>query len=261
MQFLRIFKTLLLTYYAEMVEYRAELLLWALSGSLPLILMGVWVQAAQSGSFQLSALQFARYFLAVFLTRQFTVVWVIWEFERDIIEGTLSFRLLQPLDPIWHHIGSHLGERLARLPLVGGLIILFFLLYPAAWWVPSLPALVTYGFVVVCAFILQYLIQYTLAMFAFWTEKATSLQEFSFLMYLFLAGVVAPIEVFPEPFKTIVLLLPYPYLVNFPASVLTGLPINIGQGLFMIGIWSLIFLGINRWFWRKGLRQYSGMGA
>jgi ABC-2 type transport system permease protein len=186
---------------------------------------------------------------------------VIWEFERDIIEGTLSFRLLQPLDPIWHHIGSHLGERLARLPLVGGLIILFFLLYPAAWWVPSLPALVTYGFVVVCAFILQFLIQYTLAMFAFWTEKATSLQEFSFLMYLFLAGVVAPIEVFPDPFKTIVLLLPYPYLVNFPASVLTGLPTDVGHGLLMIGIWSLIFLGINRWLWRKGLRQYSGMGS
>jgi ABC-2 type transport system permease protein len=43
---LRLTKTLLSTYYAYMVEFRAELLLWALSGSLPIILMGIWTQAA-----------------------------------------------------------------------------------------------------------------------------------------------------------------------------------------------------------------------
>jgi ABC-2 type transport system permease protein len=44
-------KVFLLVYYAYMMEYRAELFLWALSGSLPLILMGVWYQAAQGGQF------------------------------------------------------------------------------------------------------------------------------------------------------------------------------------------------------------------
>ena len=87
-----------------MLEYRAELLLWALSGSLPFILMGVWTQAAQAGNFGLSAVEFARYFLAVYLVRQLTVVWVIWDFEREIVNGKLSFRLLQPLDPVWHHV-------------------------------------------------------------------------------------------------------------------------------------------------------------
>jgi ABC-2 type transport system permease protein len=258
---LRVPTTLLTTYYAYMVEYRAELLLWALSGSLPIILMGVWTQAAATGNFSLSTIQFARYFLAVFLTRQFTVVWVIWEFEREIIEGKLSMRLLQPLDPGWHHVWSHISERFARVPFVIGLVGLFFLLYPQAFWLPNFPTLITYIFVVASAFILQFLIQYTLSMFAFWTEKASSLQEFSFLMYLFLAGVVAPIEVFPEPIKNVVLWLPYPYLFNFPASVLTGLPIDIPRGLLMIYGWSAIFWVVNRWLWRKGLKQYSGMGA
>ena len=39
-------RVFLSVYYAYMVEYRAELLFWVLSGSLPLILMGVWSQAA-----------------------------------------------------------------------------------------------------------------------------------------------------------------------------------------------------------------------
>ena len=90
---LRVFKTLLVTNYAHMLEYRAELILWALSGSLPFILMGVWNKAATQGSFGLSAIEFTRYFLASYLIRQLTVVWVIWDFEKEISEGTLAFRV------------------------------------------------------------------------------------------------------------------------------------------------------------------------
>jgi ABC-2 type transport system permease protein len=258
---IRIAKTLVSTYYAYMVEYRAELLLWALSGSLPIILMGVWTEAAATGNFSLSSLQFARYFLAVFITRQFTVVWVIYDFEREIVEGKLSMKLLQPLDPGWHHFAGHVGERFARGPFIIILVGLFFLLYPQSFWLPSFSTALTYIFVVGSAFILQFLMQYTIAMFAFWTEKASSLQEFSFLMYLFIAGTIAPIELFPEPVKRIVLLLPYPYLVNLPASVLSGLPIDVPHGLLMIYGWTIVFFGLNRWLWRQGIKQYSGMGA
>lgn len=259
--FLRIFQTLVQTSYAYMVEYRAELILWALAGSLPFILMGVWTQAAGQTNFGLSPTQFARYFLAIYLVRQFTVVWVIWEFEREILDGKLSFRLLQPLDPVWHHITSHIGERFARLPFIALLVGFFFLLYPSAFWIPSLGTLTLFFFVTACALCLQFLIQYTLAMFAFWTEKASSIQDVWFLVYLFLSGAIAPLEVFPPAIRTIALCTPFPYILNFPASILTGLPVNVGQGLIVMGAWGLGFLVINRWLWRLGLKQYSGMGA
>ncbi|MBE9029668.1 ABC-2 family transporter protein [filamentous cyanobacterium LEGE 11480] len=254
-------KTLLTTYYAYMVEYRAELVLWVLSGSLPIILMGAWIQAAESGNFTLSTIQVAQYFFTVAITRQFTVVWVIWDFEKAIVEGKLSMKLLQPLDPGWHHVADHLGERLARFPIIIGFVLLFFLLYPAAFWIPSVGQCLTYTFVVASAFMLQFLLQYTLAMFAFWTEKASSLQELSFLMYIFLSGVVAPIAVFPENVKQFVQWLPYPYVIDFPANILTGLPVDLPRGILMIYGWSALLWVINRWLWKRGLRQYSGMGA
>jgi ABC-2 type transport system permease protein len=96
-QTIHISRTMLSVYYAYMVEYRAELLFWVLSGTFPLILMGLWAEAAQSGQFSLGPTALVRYFLAVFLVRQFTVVWVIWEFEREVVEGKLSPYLLQPL--------------------------------------------------------------------------------------------------------------------------------------------------------------------
>ena len=257
----QIAQTMTSVYYAYMVEYRAELLLWVLSGSLPIILMGIWMEAAQTGNFGLTPVDFARYFLAAFIVRQFTVVWVIWEFEREIIEGKLSFRLLQPLDPAWHYFFSHFAERFARLPFAFGLIVLFFWLYPQSFWVPSLSGFLLFLLAAVLAFALRFLMQYTLSMFAFWTERASALEQFWFLFYLFLSGMVAPLEVYPLQMRAIVLWTPFPYLIHFPASLLVGLPVNLGQGLLVMLGWSGIFFALYRWLWHKGLKQYSGMGA
>jgi ABC-2 type transport system permease protein len=252
---------LLSVYYAYMVEYRAELLLWALSGSLPLIMMGVWTEASQQGSFVLTPIDFARYFLAVFLVRQFTVVWVIWEFEREVVEGKLSPQLLQPIDPVWRHFFSHIAERLARLPFVFGLIALFFVLYPQAFWIPDPLSALLAALVIAMAFVLRFVIQYTFALFAFWTERAAALEELWFLLYLFLSGLIAPLEVFPPGVRAFVLWTPFPYLVNFPASLLVGLPVDVPRGIAVMLAWGIAFFVLNRWLWRRGLKQYSGMGA
>lgn len=254
-------RILVSVYYAYMVEYRAELLLWVLSGSLPLILMGVWVKASQEGQFGLSPLDFIRYFMAVFLVRQFSVVWVVWEFEREIVEGKLSFRLLQPLDPGWHHFASHFAERFARLPFAVILVVLFFVLYPQALWIPSFSDAVLTLVTVLLAFTLRFIMQYTFAMFAFWTERASAIEQFWFLFYLFLSGMVAPLEIFPPLLRQVVQWTPFPYMIHFPASILIGLPVNVPQGILITVGWIALFFGLNRWLWRRGLKQYSGMGA
>lgn len=254
-------RVLLVAYYAYMLEYRAELFLWALSGSLPLILMGVWIKAAQGGQFGLSPLDFTRYFLTVFIIRQFTVVWVIYEFEKDVVQGRLSPRLLQPLDPVWHHVTSHLSERLARLPFALVLVGLFFMLYPQAFWVPPIGNFLLFVVAVIFAFALRFVIQYTFALFAFWTERASAIENFWFLLYLFLSGMIAPLEMFPEPVREVVLWTPFPYLVHFPAALLIGLDEDVVRGFLVTLGWGLLFFVLNRWLWRRGLKQYSGMGA
>lgn len=254
-------KTLLQVYYAYMLEYRAELVLWAIAGLLPIILMGVWTQAAQGGGFGLTPDEFARYFLMVFLVRQLTVVWVIWEFEREVVEGRLSFKLLRPMDPVWDHVASHLSERVARMPFALLLLAIFFLLYPGALFVPSWEGILLGMIATAASFAMRFLMQYTFALVAFWTERASSLEEVWFILYLFLSGLVAPLSVFPEVVRSIALLTPFPYLVYFPASILAGQPVNIGQGFLVLLAWASFFFILNRWLWRKGLRQFSGMGA
>ncbi|MEY3867255.1 MAG: ABC transporter permease [Microcoleaceae cyanobacterium] len=260
----RVIKTaqvLFITHYAYMMEYRAELFLWALSGSLPFILMGIWMEAAQKAQFGLNALEFSRYFLAAFIVRQSNIVWVIWEFEKEVLQGTLSPRLLQPIDPGWHHFISHIAERVARFPFICGLILLFFALYPQSFWLPSLGQFLLFLLVITLGFCLRFIIQYTFSMFAFWIERATAIEQIWFLVSLFLSGLVAPLNVFPETVREIVLWTPFPYFVYFPAAILVGLPVNVWQGILVICLWGSLFFVLNRWLWRKGLKHYSGMGA
>src|SRR5690606_9990866 len=56
--------------FAMMVEFRVELLFWMVATMLPLIMMGLWINAVEAGDFAMSTPQVARYFLAVFLVRQ-----------------------------------------------------------------------------------------------------------------------------------------------------------------------------------------------
>lgn len=258
---LRISRTLLSVYYAYMVEYRAELLLWVLSGTLPLILMGLWAEAAQSGQFSLAPEEFVRYFLAVFVVRQLTVVWVVWEFEKEVLQGKLSPYLLQPIDPVWRHFFSHIAERFARLPFALVLIGLFAVLYPKAVWWPTLGNLVLAVGAIACAFCLRFVMQYTFALCAFWTERASAIEQFWFLIYTFLSGMIAPLELFPDTLRAVVLWTPFPYLIYFPASLLINRPFHVFQGFAAMVIWMGLFLVLNRWLWRQGLKQYSGMGA
>ena len=256
---LRVIPTLLSVYYAYMIEYRAELMFWVLSGSFPLILLGLWQEAARSGQFELTPDQIVRYFLAVFVVRQLTVVWVIWDFEREVLEGKLSPLLLQPLDPGWRHFLSHLAERLARLPFIVALVGLCLWLYPEA---RQAPAHLLWSLGAIClAFCLRFLMQYTSAMVAFWVERATAIEQFSFLLYTFFSGMVAPLALFPETVRAAVFWTPFPYLIYVPASLIVGLPVNIGQSLVTTLLWCVFFWGLNRWLWRRGLKRYSGMGA
>ncbi len=272
---LRKARTILMSHYAHMLEYRAEIFLWALSNSLPIILMGVWIQASQNGDFDFTPQEFARYFFSVFLVRQLTTIWVIWEFEREILEGKLSLRLLQPLDPVWHHVARHLAEKMTRIPLIAIFCGLFFILYPDAAWIPQLKNIFLGLIAIALAFILRFAIQYTFAMLAFWTERASAIQQFWFLFYIFLSGSIAPLEVFPDTVRgsiaplevfpdtvrRIVEWTPFPYMMHFPAVLLMGLPVDFGNSvLIMIG-WTTVFIVLNRWLWRQGLKQYSGMGA
>jgi ABC-2 type transport system permease protein len=228
---------------------------------LPLILLGVWAQAGASGAFSLSQIDFIRYFLAVFVVRQFTFIWVIWEFEELMVSGRLSLQLLQPLNPIWRFFASHLTERVVRLPLVGVIVGLAFLLYPRAFWLPDAAHALGAVALVLFAFLVRFMLQYMMAMLAFWSERAAAIEDLWYVLHLFLSGLIAPLEVYPARVRALAELTPFPYLIYYPANLLCGRDVPVAKALLVLGAWGLVALTVQRRLWKRGLDSYTAMGA
>ena len=265
----RVARTLWGAQYAYMLEYRAEIALWALSGVLPFIMLGVWSaagSAAQASGF--SQPELARYFLCAFVARQFSVVWVVWQFEEDAIQGRLSPYLLQPLHPLWRYAAAHQAEQATRLPFVLLIAAGFFLLQPQAFALPGLARALLGVLAVGLAFAINFLLQSLIAALCFWSERASALERLLYIPYLFLSGLVAPLEAFPEPVRAWALRTPFPLMVAFPARLLSGDPFPAGPhalsmagGFVAMALWIALLFPLLVLVWRAGVRRYSAMGA
>ncbi|MFN9692565.1 MAG: ABC transporter permease [Synechococcaceae cyanobacterium] len=246
-----------------MTEYRAQILLWALSGVLPLLMLAVWSQLEPApGAVGLSREQLDRYFLSAFLTRQFTVVWLVYQFEEDALHGRLSLLLLQPLAPLWRYLASHLAEQATRLPVVLAILAGVFLFQPGSLWLPPLPRLLAGLLAIALAFTINFLLHSGIASLCFWSERASALERLILLPHLFLSGLLAPLSSFPPGLRAFAEATPFPWMLAFPARVLAVDPsLNMAKGFAVQILWIALLLPVALKIWRSGVGRYTAMGG
>ena len=258
--FLYKINTLLKIQYSNMLEYRAEIALWAISGIIPFFMLNIWTNNGLNESINLSKIMLSRYFISAFFVRQFSVVWVVFTFEEDALLGKLSPYLIQPLHPFFRYFAQHLAEQLTRFPFALLIAFVFFILNPESLWIPNVKTTIFAGIATFLSFLIQFLMQSVVATFCFWTEKASSIEKLLFIPTLFLSGLLAPVISFPEFVKSWVYFTPFPYLINFPANLLSGNDTNIISGICMQLIWVFIFFWIFTKTWKSGTKKFTAMG-
>lgn len=263
---LRKMRVLFATRFAEMVEYRAEVIIWMLSGTLSLVMMLVWMaQAAAAPGGQVNGYtpsEFATYFLGIWAVGQLLVVWVAWELDFEVRQGTLSPKLLRPLDPMWGHYAAHVAERVVRLPALLGLVTLFAWIAGARFTADPSAVLAALGLAFL-GFSVRFLYEYTIGLLAFWTESSTSFQELVWLVYAALGGIFAPLAFYPPWVQQAAALTPFPYMLGLPAQLLAGKATlaDAGRGALVLLVWLVVFWFVRLAVWRLGLRKYGAVGA
>ena len=103
--------------------------------------------------------------------------------------------------------------------------------------------------------------QSIIACLCFWTEKASSIERLLFIPTLFLSGLLAPVVSFPENVKSWIYLTPFPYLIDFPANLLSGNSTNVGGGFSMQILWILLLFPLFKKIWAEGTKKYTAMGS
>ena len=253
--------TLLKVQYSNMLEYRVEIALWAISGIIPFFMLNIWTTNNLNESINISDVLISRYFLCAFFVRQFSVVWVVFSFEEDSLMGKVSPYLIQPLNPFIRYFAQHIAEQITRFPFAVIIAIFFFILNPESIWIPSMG---TFFFSIISTFLsfsIQFLIQSIIACLCFWTEKASAIERLLFIPTLFLSGLLAPVTSFPDYVKSWIYLTPFPYLIDFPANILSGNAINVSEGICIQILWILLLFPVFRKIWSAGTKKYTAMGS
>jgi ABC-2 type transport system permease protein len=245
------------------VAYRAEMLIWMLTMTMPLVSLALWSAVAAGAPVgRFGQKEFAAYFLATLVVRQLSGSWVVWELIQDIKSGTLSARLLKPIHPLIAYSAENLGAIPMRALLAAPLAI--FLLFARGAHLPREPLLLgAFALSLFGAWLTTFFVMALIGTLSFFIESSSSVFEIWLASFMLLSGYLLPLELFPPWVRDAAELLPFRYMLGFPVELLIGivprdrlLPNFIMQWSYVgiTGVAALIG-------WRAGVRRFGAYGG
>src|SRR5688572_24376680 len=213
----------------ERLVYRGDFALGTLMRFLPIVTqIFLWYAVFQArGSETLAGYNyedFVAYYLLTMVARAFSSMpGLASGIAGQIRSGEIKKFLIQPIDLLGFLLLGRVAHKLAYY-IVAALpfALVFFLcrdFFPG--W-PSLTAWSGGILSLILCFLLGYYLEACMGLVGFWWLEVSSLLFVYMLFSFFLSGHMFPLDILPEPWKTLVMLTPLPYLAYFPAAVLLG---------------------------------------
>lgn len=252
---------------ANNMAYRGSLIIWVLSGIMqPLVSIVIWQAVAESQGGEAAGFtsgEYAAYFIVTMLVSHFTFIWHMWEFEWRIRTGHFSPILLRPIHPIHNDISENLTYKLVGLIGIVPGVLLMGIVFNADFSGTNWQNLFAFLPSLIFAMILRFVLEWTLALAAFWLTKVSSINNLFDVFFLFLGGQFAPLAVMPGAIQALANALPFRWCIAFPAEValgqVHGRDVLIGYG--MQALWIGIAFGVLAFAWKHAMRQYTAVGA
>jgi ABC-2 type transport system permease protein len=255
--------TLLRVGMAEAMAYRAEFIVWMLTTTLPLVMLGLWTTVASEGRFQgFGPEQFTAYYLAALIVRNLTGSWVVWQINSEVRDGGLSMRLLRPVHPFVTLSATHLAAipLRAMIALPVGLILL---LTTRAGTVEDDPAVLAVLVVaIVGAWLLTFFWLVMIGALSFFIEKSMAVFEVYLGVFAVLSGYLIPLALMPGWVGDLAGWLPFRYMLGFPVELLIGSFDRAGalRGLAIQWAFVAAVFAAALAVWRAGVRRYEAYG-
>ncbi len=250
--------------FAEALAYRAELLVWVLSTTMPFIMMALWTAVARDapvGTYGQAG--FVGYFLATFVVRQLTGAWAAWQINYEVRQGTLAMRLLRPISPLWTYATENLGAVPMRVMVAVPVAVISVLLVgpqavPQHWWGWPLLLVSLLG-----GWLITFLANVCIGTMALYMESSQKVMNVWLVLFFVFSGYMFPVAITPPWMHSLGNWLPFRYQIGLPVEVMTGVH-SLPETLKLIGwqwLWALVLGAFSLALWRRGLRRFAAYGG
>ncbi len=252
--------------FKEAIAYRAELFVWILSTTMPLVMLALFSAVARDAPLgPYGEHEFLAYFLATFIVRQVTGSWAAWQINVDVRQGTLATKLLRPVHPLL----TYGLETLASIPVRFALAVPVALV---ALLVLARDRLTTNPWLWLClpvsllgAWLITLLINFAVGCLAFFVDSSARVMDIYLAAYFVFSGYLIPVDLFPARFKGALDLLPFRYQIGLPVDILTARydlsPSAVLGPLALQWLWVAIVGGLATVSWRRGIKHFGAFGG
>jgi ABC-2 type transport system permease protein len=261
---LRALPALLRVGFLDALAYRAEMLVWVLATTMPLIMLALWVAVAQGepiGGYDEA--RFIAYFLATFIVRQLTGSWASWQMNMDIRDGTLAMRLLRPVHPLVGYAIENIAalpmRSLVSLPMACILLATVgasHLAHGAAMWA-------LWGASMLGAWLITLLANFAIGALAFHIESSVKVMDAWLALFFVFSGYLLPVSLFPPALAGIVDWLPFRFQIGLPVEIMTGAH-SFDAAVSLVvrqWAWAAVFYGIAIVGWNRGVARFAAYGG
>lgn len=168
--------------------------------------------------------------------------------DEEVRSGQLAYLLGRPCSYVLYNFAHYLGERIVRFSIncVVGVGLALLVVGPPHF---TSMGIIVWPLMVFLAFGIEFVCYFAIGLLAFWTEET---QSFAFLysrVTLVLGGVLAPLEIFPQPLRSIAQVLPFSTILYAPARTLVHFEWSrfgwtLAQQAITLAVGSVLLLGL-----------------
>lgn len=264
MRTLRVLPTMFRIGFHEAMAYRAELLVWMLTTTMPLVMLPLWLAVSETGPVGgYDAERFIAYFLVAFVIRQLTAVWASYSMHFEIVHGTLAMRLMRPVHPFWAYAIESLSAIPLRLAISFPVAILVLALTAGEHLVDGVPMALLGVIAIIGAWSIAFFANVAIGAIALFTTSSLKLVDAWLAGYFVMSGYLVPLALFPASVRDLPYWLPWRYQLGFPVELWTG-ALSREQVLTQLGAqwcWVAILACAAALVWNRGLARFSAVSG
>lgn len=257
--------TMLRVGFAETIAYRAEMIVWILTTTMPLVMLSLWTSVADEAPFRAyTRTDFVAYYLGALIVRNLTSNWVAWQIAEEIRLGSLSMRLLRPVHPFASFLATHLSALPLRILVITPVVVILFLTNARHVIIDDAAHIGLFIVSIAGAWLLTFGVFVAIGSLSFFLEKSMSLVEVYFGLFMLMSGYIVPIALMDPWMRDVADWLPFRYMLGTPVEILIGKYPDTSDAADAVAAqwaWATSMLLIATFTWHRGVKRFEAYGA
>ncbi len=175
---------------------------------------------------------------------------VLFYIKNDIATNRIIYYSLKPTSYIFYRFFDALGESLLKIFFIG-----FFCISQVYILTKNFPFNLftfSFGFIGILAGTLLFnSILMFLGLLSYWIKSINNLIFLNLTCIFCFGGLIMPLNFYPEFFRKIAFFTPYPWILNWPANLITNNSSNFGYEFICWFLWISFFMFLNLLTYKK----------